>query len=403
MKITYLILLFFLSFTCFGQNVSNRYYPSLKNLLPSDINDKKMSEDFNYFDTWIGEITDYTYYKDLQTSSSPKGESSFYSLGLIFKKNNIFSIGNSGIQFIVNKDKEDFTYPVNIKFQERLDILAYLRSFDPNTYNVNDLKGKFSLALVILNFTQEQTIANFLNNYFGYEVNAKSTNLQKMIKDLEKKAKIKIEVDETNDDKILSKVATQIYSQTQRYSSDVLYDIYIKSIDKDKERSNFDSFFRSYSSEYDISDFVDKTTSYQANLHISNKDISILFPQEIIQTFIKSNDSQFAVSSEFLEINPEYIELKTINTTEKKCIELTITMHKSDKRDLFFKVVNEIKLNKHSYLKENKRELQIQNIDNIDKVIFSIFKDKLKVEFSFKNVSDDQLIVFEQSFDLNKK
>lgn len=403
MKIKLIFLCMFLSFTCFGQKPTNRYYPPLKNLMPFDTSDKKMSEDFKYFDTWLREITEQTFYKDLQTSSSPRGDATFYSLGLIFKNNNEFTIGNSGIQIIVNKGKEDFSYPVNIKMQEKYKILAYLRSFDPNNYDVEDFKSKFSLGLIILNITQEQAMANILNNYFGYESNSKSTNVQKLIKDLSKEAKIKIEIDEKNDEKILSKIVTQIYTQTERYSSDVLYDIYIKSKDKKKEQYNFDNFFKSFSSEYYMSEFIDKTISYEANLNISNKDISVIFPQDIIQTFRKSDNEQFVLSTENLEIKPELIEMKSINTIGKKCIELTLLTYKSDKDQLIFKVLEEIKLNKHPFLTDNKRNLEIYKVNKIDKVIFSIYESRLEIEFRFNDVYEKQIVVFDKPFTLSAK
>lgn len=116
MKNIFLSTILLLSFSLSAQNAP-RYYPSLKNLFQQDF-DKQMPNDFKYYDTWIKTLTQAVFYKDLQQSANPRGDASFMSMGLIFKRLNTFTIGNSGLEITINKDKPDFSVPVNIQMEQ---------------------------------------------------------------------------------------------------------------------------------------------------------------------------------------------------------------------------------------------------------------------------------------------
>jgi hypothetical protein len=126
MKKIHCIVALLVVLTANAQN-ANRYYPSLKNIF-SDTMDKKISSDFSYYDTWIRNVIQAVFYKDLQHTVSRNGDASFDSMGLLFKKQNTFQLGNSGIELIINKDKPDFSVPVSIQVEQRHRILAYERT-----------------------------------------------------------------------------------------------------------------------------------------------------------------------------------------------------------------------------------------------------------------------------------
>lgn len=377
-----------------------RYYPSLKNLF-SESHDKQMPTHFNYFDTWLKNLTQAVFYKDLQHSTSSKGDASFQSMGLIFKKQNTFKIGNSGFEIIVNKDKPDFSVPVNIQMEQKFRILAYFRSFDPNSYDPKNLKHKYELGLMIFNLSEEQVLAEFLNRYVSESKDNKTTAIQQLINDLKKEAKVKVVVDEKNDKQLLKKIVTQVYEQTQKYCSSVLYDIYIKTKDQKKEAQNFAGFFRKYSPD-NASDYIDETVSYEATIAIPKTEISLLIPKEILEVFTidEKNSTSTPIENKF-EIQPRQIEMKTINTIKNKCVQFTLTPSKINSK-ASFKILNEIKLNKHPFLKPDQRKLNTFKVADIQKLIFSVAENEITVEVIIKNDNwDVSYVIMKQGFNLN--
>lgn len=377
-----------LSFSLSAQNAP-RYYPSLKNLFQQDF-DKQMPNDFKYYDTWIKNLTQAIFYKDLQQSASPRGDASFMSMGLIFKRLNTFTIGNSGLEIIINKDKPDFSVPVNIQMEQKFRILAYFRSFDPNKYNPTDFKQKFELGLMIFNLSEEQVLAEFINRYISDWNNKKTTAIQRLVNDLRKEAKVKITVDENKDKGLLTEIAKQVYQQTNRYCSSTLYDIYIKTKDPKKEYQNFLGFFRKYAND-NASDYIDEVVSYETTIAIPKAEISLLIPKEILEesTIIDGTETKTAKS---IEVKPTRIALKTINTTREKCVQFTLTLAKNDNPNSF-KALNEIALNKHPFLTNDKRSLNTFKVANIKELTVSMYANEIKVEIIVKDDNYDRSIV----------
>jgi hypothetical protein len=393
MKKIFLITLLQLSFSLSAQNAP-RYYPSLKNLFQQDF-DKQMPNDFKYYDTWIKNLTQAVFYKDLQQSASPRGDASFMSMGLIFKRLNNFKIGDSGLEIIINKDKPDFSVPVNIQMEQKFRILAYLRSFDPNNYNPTDFKQKFELGLMIFNLSEEQVLAEFINRYISDWNNKKTTAIQRLANDLRKEAKVKITVDENKDKGLLTEIAKQVYQQTNRYCSSTLYDIYIKTKDPKREYQNFLGFFRKYSND-NTSDHIDEVVSYETTIAIPKAEISLLIPKEILEEsgFIDGIETKTAKS---IEVKPTRISLKTINTIKEKCIQLTLTLAPNQNPNTF-QALNEIVLNKHSFLNNNQRTLTTFKVANIKELVISLYEKEIKVEMIVKDEHYDRsLVIMKQS------
>lgn len=391
------ILLF--AFTITAQN-TNRYYPSLKNLFAESF-DKQMPNDFSYYDTWIKNMTQAVFYKDLQQSSSPKGDASFQSMGLIFKRQNTFKIGNSGFEIIVNKDKPDFSIPVNIQMEQKFPILAYLRSFDPNSYNPKNLKQKYELGLSVFNLSEEQVLAHFLNRYISDWTDQKTTAIQKLVNDLKKEAKAKVVVDEKNDKQLLKSIVTQVYQQTNKYCSSVLYDIYIKTKDPKKEGENFAGFFMKFTPD-NASNYIDEIVSYEATIAIPKTEVSLMIPKDVLEVFTLDEKTNTAIPAENkLEVQPRQIEMKTINTANKKCVQFTLTLAKINST-ASFRALHEIALNGHPFLKPNERKLTTFKAADLQKLIISIAEKEIIVEMIIKNDNWDQsYTIMKQACSLN--
>ena len=387
------------AFTLSAQN-TNRYYPSLKNLF-SEPFDKQMPSHFNYYDIWIKSLTQAVFYKDLQHSANPRGDASFQSMGLIFKRQNSFKLGNSGFELIVNKDKPDFSVPVNIQMEQKFRILAYFRSFDPNKYDPKNFKQKYELGLMIFNLSEEQVLAEFINRYISDWNDKKKTAIQRLTDDLKKEAKVKIVVDEKNDKSLLKSIVTQVYQQTNKYCSSVLYDIYIKTKDQKKEMQNFLGFFRKYASE-NASDYIDEVVSYETTIAIPKGALSVMIPKEILEVYnVDEKTKAMTRTDSLIEVNPIRIEMKTINTIRKKCVEFTLTLAKNNNPNAF-KALQEIELNKHPFLNQNQRTLSNYKVANIQKLIFSIYEKEIQVEMLIKEENGEwNVVIIKQQCNLN--
>src|SRR5690606_24642180 len=107
------------------------------------------------------------HYKDLQYSKSPNGDAAFYSLSIVSKKLAIELFG-SGINLVLNPDEGEgadnqiSAFPVTVEYQWK--ILAYLRSFDLNRFSFTPQEF-FELGLMVLNISEEQAMAHFINTF----------------------------------------------------------------------------------------------------------------------------------------------------------------------------------------------------------------------------------------------
>lgn len=368
---------------------ANRYYPPVKNLF-NEPHDRQMPVHFNYFDNWIKNLTQAVFYKDLQQSASSKGDASFLSMGLIFKRQNNFAIGNSGLLLTINKDKPDFSVPVNIQLEQKLRILAYLRSFDANSYDPADLRKKYELALMVFNLSEEQILAAFINRHANYQ-DKKTTPVQQLLADLKKKAKVTVAIDEKNDRQILKSIATQVYAKTGKYASVVLYDIYIKAKDPKQEARNFADFFRKFHPG-DASAHLDETVAYEATVAIPKTELSLEIPaQAILLQPMGSADKGTSVAKT-LEVRPRQIAMKTIYTGSQKFLEFTLTLAKSNDSTAFT-APQEIRLNKSANLPDSRRELTTFRVTDITQLVLSLAEKELTLEIVVKTEGWDRRYV----------
>lgn len=392
------IILMFGATAMVAQN-TNRYYPSLKNIL-SPNEDKKMHTDFNYFNDWIREIAKNVFYKDLQHSGSRNGDASFDSMGLIFKRQNNFPLGNSGFELSFNKGKSDFSIPINIQLEQKFRVLAYNSRFDINSYDPANLKQKYALGLQIFNLSEEQVLAHFLNNFVNVNDNKYDSPLEKFIIDLNKKQKNKIPFDKNNEKIKLKDITLQVVEHTKKSCSDVLYDLYIKSKTSEEEAKKFNQFFRKFTPE-NASSYIDMIAGYEATIAIPGKEFSLQIPIDVFKMITDDNGSFSTISDAKIEVTPRQIEMKTIQNANQKGLIFTLVVDKNISQ-ASFKALNEIKLNKHIILKDSERKLTIYNVSAIQKLIFSIYKDEIQVEMEITTENwHDRVVVMKQKFSFN--
>jgi hypothetical protein len=358
----------FLSGTCFMLTAqpSNRYYPSVQHIFNAP-EDKMMNKDFDFFNNWIRKSAQYVFSKDLQTSGSPNGDASFYSLSLIFRKDSVFQFGNSGLELKIRTDSSGIAAPT-VQIQQQYKILAYLRSFNPDTYNPADLKNKFQLGVMIYNVSEEQAMAKFLNSFIVVDEKHAKTSLQQLKYDLLQKKKINLQFDEAKEYQVLKKVATQIYEQSNSYSSQVLYDLYIQSATAAVTEQRFNQFFRSLVGGVSASEAIDEVVAYNLNADFPKKDVSIQIPEKYLSLFNKENDSLMPEKAA-LTLSLRSVSLTTVRTDSKKYLKINLVFNpdKNDKR--VFKITNVLPEDKTSSYRKNTL-LSVNHIDNIELKVY---------------------------------
>lgn len=390
MKVIISHFLLFISIWVSGQN-NNRYYPSLQRILNSEA-DKKMPKDFKYYDDWINNNAKSIFYKNLQQSLSNKGDQSFMSVDLMFPRQNIFKLGNSGIELVFNKNKSDDFSIIPIQAQESYRISAFLRDFNPNDYDPKNSKQKFNLALTVLNISEEQVLKMFLDTFVETNKNEKLTDIQQLIFDLKNEAKIKIAIDEKTDKNAIETIVSQIQKQMKRLSSDVLYDIYIHSKDEETERSRFRALFRKAVDE-DIDKYIDDVVAYNVLINIPENQFAITFPKNVFKIISDKNNS--------FEINPNQIVMKSVYTNDEKCVEFALNLENNNDTTEFY-AVNEIRLNHHPFIEESKRTFTKFRISDIKTFVVVVYENEIVVKMTVKNPNyTSNFIVMKQPFSIN--
>jgi len=164
--------------------VQHRYYPRLSSVMTEN----DIPDILGFIKTGIVNLLDSIYFKDLQYSKSPKGDSAFYSLSVVSGRLDI-EIPGTGIFLVLNPDQSEenadnyiSSFPITIEYQWK--ILAYLRYFSLGNFSF-DPEQIFEVALRILNISEEQAIAHIVNTFVEPE-NPDITPLQQCVKDLNK-------------------------------------------------------------------------------------------------------------------------------------------------------------------------------------------------------------------------
>jgi hypothetical protein len=226
--------------------VIKRYYPTLASVVSLD----DFPESLGFLKKAIENIFSKIHYKDLQYKKSPKGDAAFYSLSIVSNKIDIELFG-SGINFVLNPDlsqSADFNisaFPVTVEYQWK--ILAYLRSFDLKNFSYTPQEF-FELGLVILNISEEQALAQFINT-FTVPINEYTLPLKQFIEDLKQHnndpgiQSLDLTINENT--KIIE-VIQAINANTDKYATLYAFGAYLLTNDLNDTKKKLESFFNSF-------------------------------------------------------------------------------------------------------------------------------------------------------------
>ena len=138
--------------------MSNKYYPSLKNLITLDA----IPDSVDFIKSALTNLFSKIHYKDFQSSVSNDGSVAFYSLRIVTKEPldvDLFF----GLKFILNRDYTDpqiSSFPVTLQYS--WPIIAYLKAFDLQNFSFTP-REFYEMGLIVFNISEEQVLAHAIN------------------------------------------------------------------------------------------------------------------------------------------------------------------------------------------------------------------------------------------------
>jgi hypothetical protein len=265
------------------QPVIKRYYPTLSSVVTLD----DFPESLGFLKQAIEGLFSKIHYKDLQYKKSPKGDAAFYSLSIVSNKLAIELFG-SGISLVLNPDESETTdfnisaFPVTVEYQWK--ILAYLRSFDLNNFSFTPQEF-FELGLIILNISEEQALAKFINT-FTVPIDEDTLALEQFVNDLKQYnndpviQSLNLTI---NEDSKLTEVVQAINNHTGKYATLYAFGAYLLNNDLNETKKKLEVFFRSFIPT-DIESYIKDilVPKVRATLTVS---AAIEFPRKILYPY----------------------------------------------------------------------------------------------------------------------
>lgn len=256
--------------------VTRRYYPTLSSVMSQD----DIPEILGFVKDGILWLFDKIYYKDLQYSKSPRGDAASYSLSIVSSERLDIELPGTGIFLVLNPDltggdSSISSFPITVEYQWK--ILAYLRAFNLGSFSFTP-EAFFETALRVLNITEEQALAQFIN-LFVVPDNDTITPLQQFVSDVNDYLGSSIPA--PTDDTKLSEVVEQIYiSSGNNYSSIVACGTYLVTNDVNETLTNIKTYYQSFIPQ-NIDDFIKDiiTPQFKASLTLV---AGIEFPRNLL-------------------------------------------------------------------------------------------------------------------------
>jgi hypothetical protein len=227
----------------------------------------------------VTNLLDKIYYKDLQYSKGPKGDSAFYSLSIVSKRIDI-EIPGTGIALVLNPDLENndskiSAFPITVEYQWK--ILAYLRYFSLGNFSFEP-QQIFEVALRVLNVTEEQAIAHFVNTFVSPS-DQNITPLMQFVKDINASQNLGLTL--PSNATTVTEVVQDIFQKSAgKYASLVAFATYLLSSDLQETGNKVKTFFKSLMPQ-DIDEFIKEVVvpKFKATLMLS---AAIEFPRNIL-------------------------------------------------------------------------------------------------------------------------
>lgn len=257
--------------------IPHRYYPRLSSV----VSEKDIPDILGFIRTGIINLLDKIYFKDLQYNKSPKGDAAFYSLSIVSKRIDI-EIPGTGIFLVLNPDFQGndnniSAFPITIEYQWK--ILAYLRFFSVGNFSF-DPQQIFEVALRVLNITEEQAIAHFVNT-FEYPEDQDISSLQQFVKHINEAELLDSPLTLPTDATTLQDLVAEMFNKSGgKYASLIAFSAYLSTADLEETSANVKVYFRSLIPQ-DIDAFIKDVIipKFRATLLLS---AGIEFPRNLL-------------------------------------------------------------------------------------------------------------------------
>lgn len=252
-----------------------RYYPKVSAILDTD----DIPDILGFIKEGILYILDRIHYKDLQYNKSPRGDAAFYSLRLVSKNRLDIEIPGTGIFLVLNPDADDTTissFPITIDYEWQ--ILAYLRDFNLDGFDFSPQQF-FEIALRVLNISEEQAIAHFINT-FTVPADPDTTPIEQFAVDINE-FNSGINLLTPTQETTITEIVTDIYTQSQKYATLISFSTYILKEGIEETWEHLKTFFRSLLPQ-DIEEYIKDILLPKARATLTLS-AGIEFPRKILQ------------------------------------------------------------------------------------------------------------------------
>ncbi|MEM6269568.1 MAG: hypothetical protein AAF998_09030 [Bacteroidota bacterium] len=137
-----------------------KFYPPITDIVPVD----KLPNELGFVKTGLTAILSKIYYRNLQLSTSSRGDSAFYSLEIVSLDRIDIEIPGTGVFLVLNPSHsttgpDETSFPITLAYE--WPILGYLRNFDLAGFSFQP-GDFFDLALAILNVSEREMIDRVL-------------------------------------------------------------------------------------------------------------------------------------------------------------------------------------------------------------------------------------------------
>lgn len=272
--------------------MSTNYYPSLSSLISLD----DLPESLNFIQDGLTSVFDHVYFRDLQFTRSPKGDSAYYSLILVFNRSVGFTVPGADIKIALNPDFVTGSLtevPVTLAYEWKLlALLKKIKKFTTGGFSFS-ADAFFELLTDITGITKEALLESTLQQF----VNASDplTAVQVFITDANAKYGTAVPVPATtNVGEAIAEAILTVSVAAVKSPFEIIYEMYIETIGSpeaalDKVKAIFAPFFDKDPLEYVKEILVPKIN---ATLSLSPTGVGIIFPRKYLTPLDVSNNME---------------------------------------------------------------------------------------------------------------
>jgi|GEM_PF-667684 len=267
----------------------NEFYPSVSTLVTID----DLPQELSFIQTGLSAVFDHVYFRDLQFTRSPKGDSAYYSLTLILNRSVGFTIPGAEIRIALNPDFETGSMtaiPVTLEYEWKLlALLKKVKRFTVGGFSFN-ADAVFELLADITGVTKNDLLENALFQFTGATDPLSAVN--EFIDDANTRYGIAVPHTSLTDFKAaIAEALLGVSIEAEKDPFTIIYEVYIESITPEEALDRVKGLFAPF---FEI-DPVEKLKEIlipkiNASLSLAPAGIGIIFPRKFLTPLDASNN-----------------------------------------------------------------------------------------------------------------